>query len=192
MKGQLAVSIRITLVLTFMTGLLYPAFVTGLAGLLFPEQANGSLLRADGRIVGSSLIGQRFSQEVYFHGRPSEAGNGYDATNSGGSNLGPTSRKLVERIKADIDSFKKSNPGFSGDIPADLLTSSGSGLDPHISPAAAEAQLMRVAGARRMPESKVRELIRTCNEGRQFGFLGEARVNVLKLNLALDRACGRP
>ncbi len=188
MKGQLATSVRITVLMMLITGLLYPAMVTGLASILFPVQANGSLLTAEGRLVGSSLIGQRFSKDIYFHGRPSMAGDGYDASNSGGSNLGPTSRKLVERMKADMENFKKANPRFSGAIPSDLLSSSASGLDPHISPASAEAQLMRVAGARRMSETQVRELIRRHTEGRQFGILGEARVNVLRLNLSLDQA----
>src|SRR5437867_4398731 len=134
MWDQLLPAVRMTLVLSVLTGLLYPAFVTGIAKAIFPRQANGSLIHVNGKVIGSELIGQKFSKPEYFHGRPSAAGEGYDAANSGASNLGPTNQKLVERIKADSEKFRKENPGFSGPIPADLLTSSASGLDPDISP----------------------------------------------------------
>jgi K+-transporting ATPase ATPase C chain len=187
MLAQWLAAIRITLVLTVLTGCLYPALVTGLSQTLFPHQANGSLIEALGRVVGSELIGQKFTAPGYFHGRPSAAGNGYDAANSGGSNLGPTNQKLADRIQADVERFRKENPGFEGPIPADLLTTSASGLDPHISPASAYAQVARVALARGIPEDVVRRLLDAVTEGRQLGILGERRVNVLRLNLALDR-----
>ena len=188
---QLAIAIKVTLLLTVVTGLAYPLLVTGLARALFHTQAGGSLIQANGRTVGSELIGQRFTKPEYFHGRPSAAGNdGYDGLSSGGSNLGPTNQKLADRVSDDLKKFRAENPTFSGTAPADLLTASGSGLDPHISPAAAEAQVVRVAGARKMSEDAVRQLVAANTEDRQLGVLGEARVNVLKLNLALDNAAG--
>jgi K+-transporting ATPase ATPase C chain len=186
MLQQLWPALRITLVLTVLTGMLYPALVTGVAQAIFHKQANGSLIEVNGRIVGSELIGQKFTQPEYFQGRPSYAGNGYDAANSGASNLGPTSQKLADRIKADVEKFRKENPDFTGPIPADLLTASGSGLDPHISPASAAAQLPRVAKARATAREQLQQLVDRFTEPRQLGFLGEPRVNVLKLNLALD------
>ncbi len=186
MWEQLLPAVRMTLVLTVLTGMLYPALVTGIAKVVFPKQANGSLIEVNGKVIGSELIGQKFSKPEYFQGRPSAAGDGYDAANSGSANLGPTSQKLAERIKADAEKFRKENPGFSGPIPADLLTSSGSGLDPHISPASAYAQVARVARARGIPEEQVRGLVAPSIEPRQLTFLGEPRVNVLLINLALD------
>ncbi|HZT30342.1 MAG TPA: potassium-transporting ATPase subunit KdpC [Bryobacteraceae bacterium] len=188
MWKQWITAIRATVVLSLLTGLLYPALVTGLARVLFPRQAGGSLITVNGKVAGSELIGQKFTRQEYFRGRPSAAGDGYDAANSGGSNLGPTSRKLIERVQADAAAFRRENPDFHGPIPADLLTASASGLDPHISPASAEAQAARVARARRAPEEQVRRLIAARTEGRQLGFLGEPRVNVLLLNMDLDRA----
>jgi potassium-transporting ATPase KdpC subunit len=188
MLEQLMPAVRVTLVLTVLTGMLYPALVTGIAKAIFPKQANGSLIEVAGKTVGSELIGQKFVKPEYFQGRPSAAGDGYDAANSGTSNFGPTNQKLVERIKSDMEKFRKQNPDFSGPIPADLLTSSASGLDPHISPASAAAQVPRVARARRIAPARIQELVARSTEQRQLGFLGEPRVNVLKLNLALDSA----
>jgi K+-transporting ATPase ATPase C chain len=186
MLGQLLPAVRIVLVLAVLTGMLYPALVTGIARAIFPKQANGSLIEANGKVIGSELIGQKFSKPEYFQGRPSAAGDGYDAANSGASNFGPTNQKLVDRIKADAEKFHKENPEFSGPIPADLLTASASGLDPHLSPASAAAELPRVAKARGVSPAQVQELLDRHTESRQLGFLGEPRVNVLKLNLALD------
>jgi K+-transporting ATPase ATPase C chain len=186
MWEQLLPAVRMTLVLTVLTGMLYPALVTGIAQAIFPRQANGSLIEVNGKVIGSELIGQKFSKPEYFQGRPSAAGDGYDAANSGASNLGPTSQKLVERIKADAEKFRKDNPDFTGPIPADLLTTSASGLDPHLSSASAAAELPRVAKARGVSQAQVQELLDRHTESRQLGFLGEPRVNVLKLNLALD------
>jgi len=187
--NQLKITIRATIVLTILTGLAYPLLMTGLAQTFFHHQANGSLIEKNGKVVGSELIGQRFTKPEYFHGRPSAAGNdGYDAANSGGSNLGPTNQKLADRVQADIKKFRAENPGFTGPIPADLLTSSGSGLDPHISPASAEAQVARVAGSRGMAPELISELVVKHTEGRQWGLFGEPRVNVLLLNLDLDQA----
>jgi K+-transporting ATPase ATPase C chain len=187
MWKQIMPGLRMTLWLTVLTGLIYPGLVTGLSQLIFPKQANGSLVEKDGHVVGSSLIGQNFTRPEYFQGRPSAAGNdGYDATASGGSNLGPTSQKLVDRTKASVEKFRKENPDFAGPLPADLLTASASGLDPHVSPASAAAQVARVAKARGVAADQVEQLVAQFSEGRDLGFLGEPRVNVLSLNMALD------
>lgn len=186
MWRQLLPGLRMTLVLTVLTGLIYPGVVTGLCQMLFPKQANGSLEYKDGRVIGSTLIGQNFTKPEYFQPRPSAAGNGYDATASAGSNLGPTSQKLIDRVKASADKFRKDNPDFTGTIPADLLTTSGSGLDPHLSPESADAQVERVAKARGASAQDIRALIAQFTEGRDLGFLGEPRVNVLRLNESLD------
>ena len=185
---QLIIATKITILLAVLTGLIYPVVITGLAQVLFPRQANGSLVAANGKVVGSELLGQSFTRSEYFHGRPSAAGNGYDGTASGGSNLGPTSQKLADRVRDDLKKFHAENPGFTGEAPADLVTASASGLDPHISPASAEAQVARVAAARGIPTDRLRQIVADHTEGRQFGILGESRVNVLQLNLALDQA----
>jgi K+-transporting ATPase ATPase C chain len=185
---QLWIALKITVVLTLVTGIAYPLLVTGLAKAIFPHQASGSLITAGKRTVGSELIGQKFTKPEYFHGRPSAAGDGYDGLSSGGSNLGPTNQKLADRVKADVAKFREENPSYTGPVPADIVTASGSGLDPHISPEAADAQVARVAAARSMTADAVRALVAANTEGRQFGFLGEPRVNVLRLNLALDQA----
>jgi K+-transporting ATPase ATPase C chain len=176
------------LVLTILTGLIYPGVVTALCQVFFHWQANGSMLSAEGKEVGSALIGQNFAKPQYFHPRPSAAGNdGYDATASTGSNYGPTSQKLVERVKASVQQFRNENPDYTGPIPADMLTASGSGLDPDISPASAEAQAARVAKARGISIEQAEQLITQHTKGPDVGFLGEPRVNVLELNLDLDR-----
>jgi K+-transporting ATPase ATPase C chain len=182
--ANLRVSVLITLATTVIFGLLYPLAVTGVAQLLFPHQANGSLIQKNGQIVGSELIGQTFSGPGYFRSRPSYAGTGYDAANSSGSNLAPTNHQLTDRIKADSEKFHAENP--NAPIPVDLVTSSGSGLDPEISPAAAEFQIARVAKERHISDSDVRQLVAKHTIARQFGFLGEPRVRVLELNLELD------
>jgi K+-transporting ATPase ATPase C chain len=177
------------LVLTVLTGLVYPGIVTGFCQVLFRWQANGSMLSASGKEVGSALIGQNFTKPEYFHPRPSAAGNdGYDATASTGSNYGPTSQKLIDRVKSSVEQFRKENPDYTGPIPADLLTASASGLDPEISPASAEAQAPRVAKARGTGLEQVEALINQNAKGADLGFLGEPRVNVLELNLKLDEA----
>ena len=186
MLEQLLPAVRITLVLTVLTGMLYPALVTGIAQAIFHRQANGSLIEVNGKVIGSELIGQKFTKPEYFQGRPSAAGDGYDAANSGASNFGPTNQKLVDRIKADAEKFRKENPDFTGSIPADLLTASASGLDPHLSPASAAAQVARVAKTRGVPTAQIQDLVDHYTESRQLGILGEPRVNVLNLNLALD------
>ena len=187
MLEQLWPAVRMTLVLTVLTGMLYPALVTGIAQAIFHKQANGSLIEANGKVIGSELIGQKFSKPEYFQGRPSAAGDGYDAANSGATNFGPTNQKLAERIKTDAGKFRKENPEFSGNVPADLLTSSASGLDPHISPASAEAQAPRVAKARGVAVERVNQLMAQFTERPDLGILGEPRVNVLMLNVELDR-----
>ncbi len=184
MKKNFMISIWMTIVTTLLLGIVYPFVVTGLAQILFPRQANGSLISASGKIVGSQLIGQPFSSPGYFRSRPSAAGTGYDASNSGGSNLGPTNKMLIDRIAADAQKAQAENPGVP--VPMDLVTTSASGLDPDISPEAAAFQVPRVARERNMSEADVRALIANHSQGRQFGFLGEPRVNVLELNLDLD------
>ena len=189
MWQQLGTGFKMMLVLTVLTGLLYPGVVTGLCQVLFPARANGSLIVANGHAIGSELIGQNFKRPEYFQPRPSAAGNdGYDPTASGASNLGPTNQKLADRVKDSVASFRKNNPDYTGPIPADLVTSSGSGLDPDISPASVEAQAPRIARARGIPVEQVRDLIASHTKERDFGFLGEPRVNVLEINLALDQA----
>ena len=188
MWQQFLPGLRMMLVLTVLTGLIYPLAVTGLCQMLFYDKANGSLITVNEQVVGSALIGQNFSKAGYFQPRPSAAGNdGYDGTASGGSNLGPTNQKLIDRVKASVEKFQKENPSYTGLLPADLVTTSGSGLDPHISPASAEAQLDRVANARGLSVGQIKSLIDAHTEGRDLGFLGEPRVNVLLLNLDLDR-----
>jgi potassium-transporting ATPase KdpC subunit len=182
---QIYPAAAMTVVLTVLLGVIYPFVITGLAQVIFPRQAAGSIIVKDGKVIGSSLIGQPFTGPGYFHSRPSAAGNGYDATASGGTNLGPTSQKLFEtNVRSAADSLRKENP--SSAIPVDLVTASASGLDPDITPAAAEFQVPRVARERSMSPEQVRRLIRDHTEGRQFGILGEPRVNVLGLNLGLD------
>ncbi len=188
MWKQMSTAFRVVLLMTVLTGLVYPGLVTGLCQLLFPAKADGSLISFDGHIVGSSLIGQNFSEPGYFHPRPSAAGkNGYNATESGGSNYGPTNQELIDRVRASIAEFRKANPDYKGPIPADLVTASASGLDPDISPASAEAQAARVAMARGIPMKELQQLIAQHTRGDELGFLGEPRVNVLELNLALDQ-----
>jgi K+-transporting ATPase ATPase C chain len=184
MKNNLKIAVLITLVTTVLFGIIYPLAVTGLAQILFPSQANGSLIQRNGQVLGSQLLGQTFSSPGYFHSRPSAAGTGYDASQSSASNLGPTNHQLVDRVKGDVEKLHAENPGAP--IPIDLVTSSGSGLDPEISPAAAEFQLPRVARERAISETDVRSLIAKHTLARQFGFLGEPRVRVLELNLDLD------
>jgi K+-transporting ATPase ATPase C chain len=187
MKKNLLISIWFTLATTVLLGIIYPLVVTGLAQVLFPKQANGELIRKDGQLVGSHLLGQPFTAPGYFYSRPSAAGTaGYDPTSSGGSNLGPTNKALIDRVNASVQALQPTNPNAS--IPADLVTTSGSGLDPDISPAAAEFQIPRVARERGMSEHDVRAQVQQHTKGRQLGFLGEPRVNVLDLNLDLDAA----
>jgi potassium-transporting ATPase KdpC subunit len=186
MKQNLRIALLITVVTTVLFGLLYPLAVTGLGQLLFPSQANGGLIVKNGQIIGSRLIGQPFSSDSYFHGRPSAAGHGYDPVSAGGgaSNLGPTNRQLMDRVKGDVEKLHAENPGSR--VPVDLVTTSGSGLDPEISPAAAEFQIVRVARARHVSEAELRSLVAKHTMGRQLSVLGEPRVNVLELNLDLD------
>lgn len=184
MKENLRIAILFTLVTTVLFGLIYPLAVTSMAQLLFPSQANGSLIRKNGQVIGSQLLGQTFSSPGYFHSRPSAAGAGYDASQSSGSNLGPTNHQLLDRVKGDVQKLQAENPGAP--IPVDLVTASGSGLDPEISPAAAEFQIPRVARERGLTEAEVRSIVGKHTLGRQLGFLGEPRVRVLELNLDLD------
>jgi potassium-transporting ATPase KdpC subunit len=184
MKKNLLIAFWFTLVTTVMFGILYPLAVTGLAQVLFPKRANGQLIEKNGKLVGSRIIGQTFTEPGYFRSRPSNAGMGYDATASSGSNLGPTNKNLLERVKGDVEKLKAENPNVP--VPVDLVTSSGSGLDPEISPASAEFQVSRVARERAMKEQDVRMLVQRHTKGRDLGFLGEPRVNVLELNLDLD------
>lgn len=187
LRRQLRPAIVLTVVLCVITGVIYPGIVTGLAQLLFPRQANGSVVTVNGQIVGSSLIGQSFEAADYFHGRPSAAGAGYDATASGGTNKGPTDAKLADTLIAQaVDSVVAQDGGVKGQIPSDMVTSSGSGLDPHVSPATALLQVARVAHARNAADSVVRALVTRHIESRQLGVLGEPVVNILELNLALD------
>jgi len=196
MVREIRPAIVVLVALTLITGLVYPLAMTGIAGVIFPKQAQGSLIERNGTVVGSSLIGQPFTSNKYFHGRPSATTAPdpsdsaktvpapYNAANSGGSNLGPSNKALIDRVQGDIDALKKENPNMP--VPADLVTTSASGLDPHISPDAALFQVPRIAKARNLPEDRVRQLVVNKTEGRLFGLLGEPRVNVLLLNLALD------
>ena len=198
MLKELRPAIVLVIAFTLIAGLVYPLVMTGIAGVIFPAQSKGSLVEIDGKVVGSTLIGQEFTSDKYFHGRPSattapDPNNStktvpapYNAANSGGSNLGPTNKNLIDRVKGDVDKLKEENP--SAQVPTDLVTTSGSGLDPHISPAAALFQVPRVAKARNMPEDRLRQLVNDHVEGRFLGLLGEPRVNVLALNMALDGA----
>ncbi|OAF10930.1 K(+)-transporting ATPase subunit C [Bradyrhizobium neotropicale] len=201
MLREIRPAIVLLLALTAITGLAYPLAMTGIAGALFPAQAQGSLIEEDGKVVGSALIGQEFKDDKYFHGRPSATlapdpndstktvPAPYNAANSGGSNLGPTSKALADRLKEDVDKLKAENP--SAPVPVDLVTTSASGLDPNISPEAAQFQVPRVAKARNMSEDQVKQLVTSHTEGRLLGLLGEPRVNVLALNLSLDRAAAK-
>lgn len=186
MKENIRIAVVMTIVTTIVFGLLYPLAVTGLGQLFFPAKANGQLIERNGQLVGSRIIGQPFSSDRYFHSRPSAAGNGYDpvAPNGGASNLGPTNRQLMDRVKGDVEKLRAENPGAA--VPVDLITTSGSGLDPDISPAAAEFQVPRVAHARGLSPAELRSIVAKHTQERQFGFLGEPRVNVLELNLELD------
>jgi K+-transporting ATPase ATPase C chain len=186
MKKNLLISIWMTLATTVLFGLIYPLVVTGLAQVIFPKKANGELIYHDGKLIGSRLIGQAFTSPAYFHSRPSAAGTGYDAGSSGGSNLGPTNKALVDRVNGDVQKLQAENPNVP--VPVDLVTTSGSGLDPDISPAAAEYQIARVARARGISEADLRHLVARHTAGRDLGFIGEPRVNVLELNLDLDAA----
>jgi K+-transporting ATPase ATPase C chain len=184
MRSTLITAIRYTLVTTVLLGVVYPLVVTGLAQITMRDKANGQLIIRNGTVIGSAIIGQNFTSDQYFHGRPSAAGNGYDAANSGGSNLAPSNTALVDRINGAVAAYQKQNPGKP--VPIDLVATSASGIDPDVSPAAALYQVPAVAAARHLPEATVRKLVEDHIQGRQFGVLGEPRVNVLKLNLDLD------
>ena len=184
MRRTLIIALRYTIVTTILLGIVYPLVITGLAQLTMRDKANGQLITRDGQIIGSAIIGQAFSSPRYFHSRPSAAGNGYDATSSGGSNLAPSNKALITRIDGDVATWQKQNPGQP--VPIGLVTTSASGLDPDISPADALYQIPMVAAARHLPETTVRALVESHIQDRQLGFLGEPRVNVLELNLALD------
>jgi K+-transporting ATPase ATPase C chain len=185
MRRNLIIAVLYTVVTTVIFGLVYPFVVTGFAQLLFKDKANGQLIQKDGQLVGSHIIGQPFTGAGYFHSRPSAAGTGYDAANSSGSNYAPTNKKLIDRVSGDVTALQAGQPDTS--VPIDLVTASASGLDPHITPAGAEFQVARIANERHLSEDAVRHLITQHTEGRQLGFLGEPRVNVLELNLDLDR-----
>ncbi|HUE52741.1 MAG TPA: potassium-transporting ATPase subunit KdpC [Terriglobales bacterium] len=185
MKKNLITAVLMTIATTVLLGIIYPLVVTAIAQVLFPRQANGQLIQRDGKTVGSAIIGQSFSGPAYFHSRPSAAGNGYDAANTNGSQLGPTNQKLIDRVKGDVSAAQANNPGVP--VPIDLVTASASGIDPHITPAAAEFQLPRIAKERGTTADRLRPLVARHTEGRQLGFLGEPRVNVLELNLELDQ-----
>ncbi|MFZ3353040.1 MAG: K(+)-transporting ATPase subunit C [Xanthobacteraceae bacterium] len=201
MLREIRPAIVVLVALTLITGLVYPLAMTGIAQLIFPRQANGSMIERDGKVVGSELIGQNFTSDKYFHGRPSATtapdpkdpnktvAAPYNAANSGGSNLGPSNKALVDRVKGDIATLQKQNPGAS--VPIDLVTTSGSGLDPDISPEAALFQVPRIAKTRSLPDAQIRQLVEENTEGRWLGLLGEPRVNVLQINLELDRLAAR-
>jgi len=181
---NLIAAVLMTIVTTLILGVVYPLVITGIAQVAFPDKANGQLIERDGKVVGSRIIGQGFSSAGYFHSRPSAAGMGYDAANSAGSNLGPTNKKLIDAVKANVEAAHRENPGAP--VPIDLVTTSASGLDPHITPAAADVQVPRIARERGLSEGDVRRIVAAHTEGRQLGFFGEPRVDVLELNLALD------
>lgn len=186
MKQNLKIAVLFTIVTTVLLGIIYPLVVTGLSQVLFRDKANGQLISRNGDVIGSRIIGQTFAGPGYLHSRPSAAGNGYDAANSGGTNYGPTNQKLVDRVKADTGRLQAENPGVP--VPVELVTTSASGLDPELSPAGAEFQVPRVARERGLTEANVRSIVAEHTSGRQLGFLGEPRVNVLEVNLALDEA----
>jgi K+-transporting ATPase ATPase C chain len=188
MWEQILPGLRIKIFMTVVLGVVYPLAMTGISQVIFPKQANGSLIKAGDKVIGSEIIGQGFIKPEYFHSRPSNAGmNGYDGTASAGYNQGPTNQKLIDRVKAAVEQFRKDNPDYQAPIPADLVTASASGLDPHISPDSARAQVARVANARGIQVDQAKQLVARFIEGPDLGLLGEPRVNVLKLNLALDQ-----